>query len=229
MKYGCTYKHPPSRVVECPIGAACGDANCTRLHPLNVNGFGAVGAGFAIGQLVQARYLPNSTKWSEATIHQIRGSALTLQFNGFGDVIEVPLRRVRHLTRDSRSNSNHETVSPCFLKPNDNCLSACAPTTPPPSPSALSNLEELQRLKAVAVAREDFIVADQIKQRIAKVKKVTELEKQKQVAVRQEDFLLAMQLKQQIDEVEGNTVDPAPAITPLSTWAMKSPSAIRVM
>jgi len=199
LKYGCTYKHPASRVADCPLGLECEDANCAQLHPLNVHGMGAVAAGFAVGQNVQARYLPNSTKWSDATIRRIRGSALTLQFIGFDDVFEVPLQRVRH-PRNAGPNYSHTPVSPC-------------PLTAPPSPSLLSDLKQLECLKQAAVAREDFIVAEQIKQRIAKVKKITELQNQKQAAVHEENFMLAMQLKQQIDELENNDAAPAPATT----------------
>lgn len=194
LNYGCTYKHPTSRIADCPLGSACEDDNCVQLHPLNVHGMGAVAAGFEVGQKVQARYLPSSTKWADATIHHMRGSAITLQFVGFDDACEVPLQRVRHF-RNAGANYPPTPISPC---------PRTAPPTKPPSPSSLSNLEQLECLKRAAVAQEDFLVAEQIKQRIAKVKKITELQNQKQAAVGEEDFILAMQLKQRIEELEKN-------------------------
>lgn len=179
-KYGCTYKHPPSRALDCLVGIGCSDPSCTRLHPLNEHGTGAIDAGFAMGQRVQAKFLPNSTKWSHATIHHVCGSTLTLQFDGFADAFQVPMRRVRRAT-------------------NDRCA-AMSPLTPPPprSPSSLPDVDELQRLKRAAVMREDFLAAAQIKIRIANVEKIALLEQRKQKAVCDEDFLLAMDLKKQI-------------------------------
>lgn len=205
LKYGCTYKHPTSRIADCPLGSACEDGNCVQLHPLNVHGMGAVAAGFEVGQKVQARYLPSSTKWANATIHHMRGSAITLQFVGFADACEVPLQRVRHFR--NAANYPHTPRSPC-------------PRSAPPTPSSLSDLEQLECLKRAAVAQEDFIVAEQIKQRILKVKKITELQNQKQAAVGEEDFMLAMQLKQQIEELEKNDA--------LESWVKGHPSVIEV-
>lgn len=184
--YGCTYKHPASRAAECDLGTDCEHAECTRLHPLNVNGTGAADAGFVVGQKVQAKFLPTSIKWSDATIHRIRGSALTLQFSGFEDAFEVPLRRLRLAQTDEPHTNRPPTP----------------PLTPPPNPSSLSDLQQLECLKQAAVAREDFVAAQQVKQRIDVVKRVAELQKQKQKAVAEENFLLAMQLKQQIAKLD---------------------------
>lgn len=219
LKYGCTYKHPESRATDCPFGQICKDPNCARLHPLDTRGLDAVAAGFRIAQNVQAKYLPTSTKWVDATVRQIRGSVLTLQFTGFEDVVAVPLRRVRHLARQAPP---PRTPSP--LKPNGSI--ATPPASPPPSPSSsLSDITELERLKMAAVAQEDYIAADQIKQRIITVKRVADLQHQKQAAVREENFLLAMQLKKQIDELEKKenaTPKPAPALeAPSSAIAVK--------
>lgn len=193
-------KHPASRVGDCPLGINCNNASCALLHPLNEDGTGAVDAGFMVGQKVQARFLPNSSKWSDATIRHIRGSVITLQFDGFVDAFDIPLRRVRHHGDGlftpvcSSHDCSHD---------NDPSVPKCPHTPPPPqSPSSLSDVEDLEQLKLAAVAREDFVVADQIKQRIATVKKIADLEQQKQQAVCDEDFLLAMDLKKKIAELE---------------------------
>lgn len=194
-KYGCTYKHPASRATNCTRGNDCTDSDCTQLHPLNVHGTGAIDAGFAVGQQVQAKFLPNSKKWSDATILHMRGSALTLQFNGFSDAFEVPLRHVRPV-----GNANEQSPTPT---PTPVCPCSPPPSTPPPprSSSSLSDLQQLEQLKQAAVAREDFVVAEQIKQRIATVRKITDLREQKQQAVSKENFMLAMNLKTQIDSL----------------------------
>merc|ERR1719197_74191 len=133
-----------------------------------------------MGQRVQAKFLPNSTKWSHATIHHVCGSTL-----------QVPIRRVRRAT-NNRANDRAGAT-------NDRCA-AMSPLTPPPprSPSSLPDVDELQRLKRAAVMREDFLAAAQIKIRIANVEKIALLEQRKQKAVCDEDFLLAMDLKKQI-------------------------------
>lgn len=188
-KHGCRFKHPASRATDCPLGINCEDANCAHLHPLHVHGTGAQDAGFAVGQKVQAKFLPNSTKWSDATIHGIRGCALTLQFAGFDDAFEVSTRRVRH-----------PIFTPQAPTPPPRC-----PLTPPRSPSCLSDLKQLESLKLGAVAREDFVVAAQIKKRITTVKQIAELQQQKLEAVGAEDFMRAMQLKKQIVQLQTDT------------------------
>lgn len=146
-----------------------------------------------MGQRVQAKFLPNSTKWSHATIRHICGSTLTLQFDGFPDAFQVPMRRVHRAT------------------------TAMSPRTPPPpprSPSSLPDVEELQRLKRAAVMREDFLVAAQIKIRIANVEQIALLEQRKQKAVSEEDFLLAMDLKKQITSALESANSAISALTP---------------
>lgn len=198
MEYGCTYKHPASRVGDCPLGINCNNASCALLHPLNEDGTGAADAGFMVGQKVQARFLPNSSKWSDATIRHIRGSVITLQFDGFVDAFDIPLQRVRH-----HRHGNDPLTPVCRHDNNDPFAPVCPHTPPPPqSPSSMSDVEDLEQLKLAAVAREDFVVAEQIKQRIATVKKIADLEQQKQQAVCDEDFLLAMDLKKKIAELE---------------------------
>ena len=60
-----------------------------------MDGTAAIDAGFTLGQRGQAKFVPNSMKWSDATIRHICGSVVTLQFDGFGDVFKVrdPMRR----------------------------------------------------------------------------------------------------------------------------------------
>jgi len=193
VKYGCTYKHPPSRVLDCPVGIGCADTSCVRLHPLNEHGTGAIDAGFATGQRVQAKYLPNSAKWSHATILHICGSVLTLQFEGFADTFAVPLRRVRRVRRPSMAMSPRGSPPP---------TPPPTPRSPPPprAPSSLPDVEELERLKRAAVTREDFLEAAQIKTRIEHVREIAVLKQRKQKAVCEEDFLLAMDLKNKITD-----------------------------
>lgn len=213
VKFGCTYKHPASRAADCPKAEVCEDANCTLVHPLNnEDDMAAANAGFAVGQRVRARFLANSTKWSDATIHHIHGSAMTLQFDGFDDKVQIPLRRVRH--RHKQPNE-HLTIA---------CPHTPPPNTPPPprSPSSQSDIDELQRLKQAAVSREDFLAAAQIKQRIDTVTKIAELERQKQQAVCDEDFLLAMDLKKKIDDLgSAQPLQPPPGFGPVDTNAYK--------
>merc|ERR1712151_87181 len=85
--------------------------------------------------------------------------------------------RVRHPT-----NQEPEPASPCS----------------PLHSSWHAELEQLQRSKQAAVAREDFLMARQIKQRMATLEQRLTLQKQKLAAVAAENFVLAMHLKQQI-------------------------------
>jgi len=64
------------------------------------------------------------------------------------------------------------------------------------------DIDELQRLKHEAVAREEFLAAAQIKRQIVTLEKISQLQKQKQQAVDDEDFLLAMDLKKQIADLQ---------------------------
>lgn len=194
-KYGCTYKHPASRATDCPLGNDCTENNCALLHPLNMGGTAAIDAGFTSGQRVQAKFLPNSMKWSDATIHHICGSVVTLQFDGFGEVFKLPIRRVRS--------------PPTFC---DRFTPVCPCTPPPPRPPS-SDLAQLERLKQAAVQREDFLTAQQVKQRIAAVKAIANLREQKQQAVVEENFLLAMDFKKQIADLESQS----PSLTSTST------------
>jgi len=198
-KYGCTYKHPASRATDCPLGNDCTNNNCALLHPLKMDGTAATDAGFALGQRVQAKFLPNSTKWSDATIHHICGSVVTLQFDGFDDVFQMPFRRVRS------PQNTHDRFTP-----------VCPCTPPPPrSPSSCFDLAQLERLKQAAVQREDFLTAQQLKQHIATVKAIADLRQQKQQAVAEENFLLAMDLKKQMADLESDIQ--SPSVTSTST------------
>jgi len=164
-----------------------------------MDGTAAIDAGFTLGQRVQAKFLPNSSKWSDATIHHICGSVVTLQFDGFDDVFKIPIRRVRP----------PQTVHDIFTP-------VCPCTPPPPqSASSLADLTQLERLKQEAVQREDFLTAQQLKQRIATVKFIANLRQQKQQAVVDENFLLAIDLKKQIADLDsGNQLS---SVTSIST------------
>lgn len=203
VKYGCTYKHPAARASDCPLGAGCKGANCARLHPVNELGNGARDAGFEVGQSVLAKFLPNSTRWSRAKIIGIRGSALTLRFDGFADAFKLPLRRVRQDNDKWASVRSPRPPTPrSSLPPRARSRSPSPPPRNPPprprSPVSQLDIDELQRLKHEAVAREEFLAAAQIKRQIDTL----ELEKQKQQAVDDEDFLLAMDLKKKIADLQ---------------------------
>lgn len=157
---------------------------------------------FVVGQMVQAKFSPTSTKWSDAIVRYSCGSSLKLQFIGYDDIVEIPLERVRDVSNDMPNDPQPPVIKHFVTPPRPRLASPIVPpSSPPPSPSSLSDLRQLERLKQNAVVREDFIVADQIKQRILRLKKIVELQKQKQEAVSKEDFMLAMQLKNQIVEL----------------------------
>merc|ERR1712224_528427 len=59
-------------------------------------------------------------------------------------------------------------------------------------------LTRLDRLKQAAIVKEDFLLANSLKE---KMEKVNDLERKKAAAVRTEDFLLAMDIKKQITQL----------------------------
>jgi len=63
-------------------------------------------------------------------------------------------------------------------------------------------LNRLDRMKQAAIAKEDFLLANSLKE---KMEKVNDLERKKAVAVRTEDFLLAMDIKKQINQLTAST------------------------
>lgn len=74
------------------------------------------------------------------------------------------------------------------------------------------NMMELERLKQAAIAKENYLLANELKQRM---EKLNNLERKKAVAVRQEDFLGALEIKKQIDDLltMGTPCDPIGAET----------------
>merc|ERR1712032_688728 len=64
-------------------------------------------------------------------------------------------------------------------------------------------LVQLDQLKQAAIAKEDFLLANSLKE---KMDKLNELEIKKAAAVRTEDFLLAMDIKKQINELTVSTL-----------------------
>jgi len=74
------------------------------------------------------------------------------------------------------------------------------------------NMMQLERLKQAAIAKENYLLANELKQRM---EKVNNLERKKAVAVREEDFLLAMGIKKEIT----NLLTMAPPMAPPSHCA----------
>jgi len=69
----------------------------------------------------------------------------------------------------------------------------------------LSELEQLERAKGLAIAEEDFIQAKQLKEQIDQLKKHAEqllrLEQRKEIAIQNEDYDAAMLIKQEIQKL----------------------------
>ena len=57
---------------------------------------------------------------------------------------------------------------------------------------------ELERLKQAAIAKENYLVANELKQQM---EKLNNLERKKAAAVRKEDFLLALEIKKEITDL----------------------------
>jgi len=60
------------------------------------------------------------------------------------------------------------------------------------------NMMELERLKQAAIAKENYLLANELKQRM---EKMNNLERKKAAAVRKEDFLLALEIKKEITDL----------------------------
>lgn len=61
---------------------------------------------------------------------------------------------------------------------------------------------ELERLKQAAIAKENYLVANELKQLM---EKLNNLERKKAAAVRKEDFLLALEIKKEITDLLATT------------------------
>lgn len=74
------------------------------------------------------------------------------------------------------------------------------------------NMMELERLKQAAIAKENYLVANELKQQM---EKLNNLERKKAAAVRKEDFLLALEIKKEITDLLTKTTpcDPTEAET----------------
>merc|ERR1712110_1121630 len=73
------------------------------------------------------------------------------------------------------------------------------------------NMMQLERLKQAAIAKENYLLANELKQRM---EKVNNLERKKAAAVREEDFLLAMEIKKEITNLL--TMAPPPMALPIA-------------
>lgn len=80
-----------------------------------------------------------------------------------------------------------------------------------------AKIAALEQQKAAAVAKQDYNLANQLKQQIADLKnpsanpnaaKIAALEKQKAVAVEKQDFLLAKKIKEQIAQLQNPSANP---------------------
>lgn len=227
VKFGCGYAHPPGRRQECEFGVLCKNSSCPKLHPRPSKSKQTDTPSFCtprtpkfqVGQLVQAQYTVG-TAWRLANVCCVNTSSLTLQFWGYNDTTDVPLERIRQ-------KSDHKPVttplgfgsvisrgaavwssSPRSSPRSPTRSSPQSPRSPPPARLALrlsevrkyqsDNLKRLEQLKQDAITKEDFLLADKLKQHM---NKLNELESKKSVAVQKEDFLLAMDIKKQIDQI----------------------------
>lgn len=69
------------------------------------------------------------------------------------------------------------------------------------------NMMELERLKQAAIAKENYLVANELKQQM---EKLNNLERKKAAAVRKEDFLLALEIKKEITDLLTKTTPCGP-------------------
>jgi len=67
------------------------------------------------------------------------------------------------------------------------------------------NMMQLERLKQAAIAKENYLLANELKQRM---EKMNNLERKKAAAVRKEDFLLALEIKKEITDLLTMTPPP---------------------
>lgn len=86
-------------------------------------------------------------------------------------------------------------------------MAASAPIAPPepatPRPAVMSpELEELHAKKVEAIAREDYMEAQNIKVQMLKLVQLEKLARQKQAAVHNEEYLRAMELKSKLVEAQ---------------------------
>jgi len=166
---------------------------------------------FYVGQQVEAQYRVGAN-WRLANVLQINASSFTLHFLGFDDSVDIPVDRIRHRRVSEPVTKND--IPPGFSSfISRGAAVATAASHPSPSASARKspnsvlrkrptsqsdNLKHLEGLKRAAIMSEDFLLANELKQRI---QKVSDLELEKTAAVRKEDFLRAMNIKKQIDEL----------------------------
>ena len=72
-------------------------------------------------------------------------------------------------------------------------------------PKTLTELEQLEKAKSIAISEEDFILAKQLKEQIDQLKKHAEqllrLEQRKEIAIQNEDYDAAMLIKQEIQRL----------------------------
>lgn len=212
VKYGCKYAHPPGRKPECRFGYNCTKVGCPKLHPRPKRGSQVMTTqqDFFVGQQVQAQYNIGAT-WRLANVCCVKRSCVSLRFNGWQDVNDIPLDRVRHVPQmqaDRRPASRLSAfisrgaavTSPQQHKPNARIMrtQSSSKSGVPRKPRPSAAVQQLQALKQAAVAQENFLMAADLKQQI---QKVVELEVKKTAAVNKEDFLAAMQIKKQIEEL----------------------------
>jgi len=224
VKFGCGYAHPTGRMQDCEFGVLCTDKACPKLHPrpskskksdTSISEQNQV-SKFQVGQQVQAQY-KSGTTWRLANVVRVRASGLTLQFMGWNDVADIPFERIRHNRKSKMAEKND--IPPGFSSlfsrgaavatgPSSPRFRMRSPALSPKSirrkPNKVQSevLVRLERLKQAAIAKEDFLLANSLKE---KMKKVNDLEIKKAAAVRTEDFLLAMEIKKQITQLTAST------------------------
>jgi len=225
VKFGCGYAHPPGRLEDCEFGVLCTDKACQKLHPRpskikksDMSTSDQV-AKFHVGQQVQAQYKAGTT-WRMANVVRVRASGLTLQFVGWNDVADIPFERIRRkpITAEISNADIPPGFSSLFSR---GAAVATGPSSPrmsyrmrsvtlspksakrrQPNKFRSEVLVQLERLKQAAITKEDYLLANSLKE---KMEKVDELEMKKAAAVRTEDFLLAMDIKKQITQLTAST------------------------
>jgi len=191
-------------------------------------------SSFRVGQRVLARFLPNSSRWSTAVVRRKLGDTLTLHFDGYDDVNDVPVHRVRAGATESKTNETNEYTDECKtseageskadtpIRPfvtSGAAVAAIGNTSVPSSPSIPPGFEvesmtlpppgvsmrQLEARKRAAVSLENYATAARIKVQMAELKKkIAGLETQKRVAAQVEDFLRAATLKAEIAALRGD-------------------------
>ena len=69
-------------------------------------------SAFVVGQKVEALYKSTSKNWKIATVRRISTSTLTLQFDGWDDLTDVPPKRVRFRIQKRSSCERDDRVLP---------------------------------------------------------------------------------------------------------------------